>query len=947
MQNIVKLRKENYKEDILKKKRALSLILASAIFLGQLTPIAFEPKQVVASENKHQDKSPINNTGKTKKENPTSGERATSSPALSNTDPQTNPSENLVVKTSLKPVNNFIYDYLDSYNKETEWEFLIKNESDKDIYLGEILDANLDENSPIKTSKNIRLRGFELSPVGFREENRALVSGFKYSYLNMKDSSTGVVVTRTSEPFRSQGFVNSEACEPKISFIKPVCIKSDEYLKIKFTTKIFNEDRKYPFSPEKWKRNAHLTEKDNKNLLNTDHTFALKCKFYFDKEGENPITGQNGGSNFNDQASASMKITGKIADLSFTHEANKTYLKKSNQEDYKPVNETPDLATGDTVRFIGNVKLSGIESDYKEVLERADKEQYLINPSFLIEEDAADKTLEEKLYLRANENSSPIKLTSTRFEEDGKTYKKFDFPTSGLAKFMESFDLIYDVKFINQNRPSKFDKKIKLVYANPNEVMPSGSSMDNLFITCKANYKDAKEVHQVVFNTGDLVDLPSQSVGNNEKIQKPNDPSKEGYRFVDWFADENYTTKFDFDKPITKATTIYGKFVKQIGISYEFKSGTTGHDLPKSIKDQAQSIEPVMADEGETINAPTKQFEPITVDDGTWTFASWDKTYLTLSEPGENKFVGTWTFKEKQKETDPSQGGGNTQNPNQGENEDSGNPSEEDHKGNNTDEENPGSTTNPEGNNTKEENPGSTTNPEGNNTSDNPTTTDNPPSPNEGSSGEKEDENKKDGEENQAPNEGVIRVNTDIYRPIPKGYQRIYFIPGEDGYLKYNPTFDYGQIIAFDIKETLTLGQAKAQDKGLIIPTVIPRDKSMKFVGWSPKLQSDEDFVEGMKYTALYEKIDQENQTDYKSNNDETDKQTNKTDGKLQKSSDNKSKHSKAKLVEADLSLAKEKKEKASKNHSPRTGVAGLELVSAILTLSSAGLYLSKKIKKD
>lgn len=912
----------------MKKKRALSLIVASAIFLGQLTPIAFEPKQVVASENKHQDKSPINNTEKTKKENLTSGERAASSPALANTDPQTNPSENLVVKTSLKPVNNFIYDYLDSYNKETEWEFLIKNESDKDIYLGEILDANLDENSPIKTSKNLRLRGFELYPVGFREESRAFVSGFKYSYLNMKDSSTGVVVTRTSEPFRSQGFVNSEACEPKISFIKPVCIKSDEYLKIKFTTKIFVEDRKYPFSPEKWKRHAHLTEKDNKNLLNTDHTFALKCKFYFDKEGENPITGQNGGENFNDQASASMKITGKIADLSFGQEANKTYLKKSNQNNYEQVNGTPDLATGDTVRFIGNVKLSNIKNDYKEVLERADKEQYLINPSFLIEEDATDKTLEEKLYLRANERSNPVELTSTSFKEDGKTYKKFDFPTSGLAKFMESFDLIYDVKFINQNRPSKFDKKIKLVYANPNEVKPTSSSLDELFITCKANYEDAKEVHQVVFNTGDLVDLPSQSVGNNEKIQKPEDPSKEGYRFVAWFADENYTTKFDFDKPITKATTIYGKFVKQIGISYEFKSGTAGHDLPKSIKDQAQSIEPVMADEGKTINAPTKQFEPITVDDGTWTFASWDKTYLTLSELGENKFIGTWTFKKNKKETDPDQGGGSTQNPNQGGNEGSGNPSEEDHKGNNTDEENPGSTTNPE---------------ENNNTSDSSTTTDNTPSPN---SGDKEDENKTDGEENKEPNEGVIRVNTDIYRPIPKGYQRLYFIPGEDGYLKYNPTFDYGQIIAFDIKETLTLAQAKAQDKGLIIPTVIPRDKSMKFVGWSPKLQSDEDFVEGMKYTALYEIIDQDQAkpADPKPKKDETDKQTNKTDDEATKTANNEK--TKGKLVEADQSLAKPRRDKANKNQSPRTGVGGLELVSTILTLSSAGLYLSKKIRK-
>lgn len=215
-------------------------------------------------------------------------------------------------------------------------------------------------------------------------------------------------------------------------------------------------------------------------------------------------------------------------------------------------------------------------------------------------------------------------------------------------------------------------------------------------------------------------------------------------------------------------------------------------------------------------------------------------------------------------------------------------------------------------------------------------------------------------ETEKEPTTKVIRVNTDIYSPIPKGYKRIYFNPGKDGYLKYNPTFDFGQVIAFDIKQTLTFGQAKAQEKGLVIPTVIPRDKSVKFVGWYPRLQADEDFVEGINYQAIYEKIDDKTPLETKQAQEKSKpKQTKEkiVAVKASKSLKNHDEPKKAKAtgkklkenkVETYENQAKPRKNQAltKKKVSPKTGVTGTKLVGAILGISILGLFLSRKSKK-
>lgn len=47
------------------------------------------------------------------------------------------------------------------------------------------------------------------------------------------------------------------------------------------------------------------------------------------------------------------------------------------------------------------------------------------------------------------------------------------------------------------------------------------------------------------------------NVTHGNRARRPEDPTREGYTFYDWFQDENCTMVYDFDTPVTADTTIY------------------------------------------------------------------------------------------------------------------------------------------------------------------------------------------------------------------------------------------------------------------------------------------------------------------------------------------------------------------------------------------------------
>lgn len=73
-----------------------------------------------------------------------------------------------------------------------------------------------------------------------------------------------------------------------------------------------------------------------------------------------------------------------------------------------------------------------------------------------------------------------------------------------------------------------------------------------------------KKQFTVAFNTSGGSAVESQQVMNGGHAAKPQDPTKDGYIFVGWYADEDYKSLFAFDSEmITADTTVYARFVKQ------------------------------------------------------------------------------------------------------------------------------------------------------------------------------------------------------------------------------------------------------------------------------------------------------------------------------------------------------------------------------------------------
>ena len=71
----------------------------------------------------------------------------------------------------------------------------------------------------------------------------------------------------------------------------------------------------------------------------------------------------------------------------------------------------------------------------------------------------------------------------------------------------------------------------------------------------------------------------SQNVKYNGTATDPGTLTEEGYTFDGWYADDNYSKKFDFTKPIKRNTTVYAKWTAK---DYEVSFITEHSDAPDS-----------------------------------------------------------------------------------------------------------------------------------------------------------------------------------------------------------------------------------------------------------------------------------------------------------------------------------------------------------------------------
>ena len=75
--------------------------------------------------------------------------------------------------------------------------------------------------------------------------------------------------------------------------------------------------------------------------------------------------------------------------------------------------------------------------------------------------------------------------------------------------------------------------------------------------------------YTLTFDTNGGSSIDPQKVEAKKNPTRPDDPTKDGYKFGGWYSDEGLSVMFNFDKPLSGDTTIYAKWVKDDG-------GTTG-----------------------------------------------------------------------------------------------------------------------------------------------------------------------------------------------------------------------------------------------------------------------------------------------------------------------------------------------------------------------------------
>lgn len=65
---------------------------------------------------------------------------------------------------------------------------------------------------------------------------------------------------------------------------------------------------------------------------------------------------------------------------------------------------------------------------------------------------------------------------------------------------------------------------------------------------------------KVTFDTNGGSAVEAVTVLEGKKVERPEDPTKSGYDFINWYEDKNLTVEFDFNKSINSNVTIYAKW---------------------------------------------------------------------------------------------------------------------------------------------------------------------------------------------------------------------------------------------------------------------------------------------------------------------------------------------------------------------------------------------------
>ncbi|MBY0245601.1 MAG: InlB B-repeat-containing protein [Sphingobacteriaceae bacterium] len=121
------------------------------------------------------------------------------------------------------------------------------------------------------------------------------------------------------------------------------------------------------------------------------------------------------------------------------------------------------------------------------------------------------------------------------------------------------------------------------------------------FMGCKKNEEPVSKDEVKYFVKFDNTALADIKVPHGGTVVKPQTPIKEGATFVGWYKDANFSTLFDFSKPIENHTTLYGKWlITKVFYTVSFDT------------DYGDEIFPLLAESGKKILVKTPNKEGCT-----------------------------------------------------------------------------------------------------------------------------------------------------------------------------------------------------------------------------------------------------------------------------------------------------------------------------------------------
>ena len=137
-----------------------------------------------------------------------------------------------------------------------------------------------------------------------------------------------------------------------------------------------------------------------------------------------------------------------------------------------------------------------------------------------------------------------------------------NFNTNGGSE-VDSLSVDYGDTVIKPADPTRDGYTFDGWYSNAELTTPwdfdTNTVSGNMTLYAKWNINQ----YTVTFNTNGGNDVDSLSVDYGEKVEKPADPTREGYTFAGWYSDESLATAWNFETDtVSKDTTLYAKWTE-------------------------------------------------------------------------------------------------------------------------------------------------------------------------------------------------------------------------------------------------------------------------------------------------------------------------------------------------------------------------------------------------